>query len=260
MILTKERRIVTINTSTQRVTNVALRGDGVNEPLAGFGRLPDGSLWTLSGWQTLVQIGANGEVLERRGLRERETGLHSGFDRLIYQPLDFTGGAPALVTLGDRDQPVPWGTLRVRSGPEGGPIRLAQSLASCGVAVDDRIPCWLSNSTAIEIVDAQGHSTVTVVSALADWVSPDAQTFANNPHRVIRDVWLQSASSLWLLVRGAASDVPDRTGERGLWHIDATGRVLARYVLPVRSRLIVGIQPGRVLLLTVDGDVSSVGV
>lgn len=260
-LLTTGHRIVTLDVSRQRMGAVTLPDIADGEDLTGFGELPDGSLWTLSGWATLLRLNDRGRVVERRSLSVKQTGLHSGFGRLIFQPLDFTGGAPALVAgLPEGDGGRAWGTLRIRDGSEAGPIRLAQSLATCGVAVGDRMPCWVTNSSAVELIDEAGLAKTVAISALSAWPAHDPLDFASRPHRVIRDVWLQPGLAFWILVRPASADTPDRRGERGLWHIDRDGTVTARYLLPSRARVIVGVDDRRVFLLTAEGDVVSVGV
>ena len=257
-LLTGGHRIVTIDLNARRAASVAVHGVEDDDMFAGFGRLPDGSLWTLSGWTTLVRLREDGRVMERRQLLHRQAGLHAGFDHLVYQPLDFTGGSPALVILpGDETtEPVPWGTFRVREGAEQGALRLGQSLVTCGVAVADRIPCWQPNAAMVELIDRDGRAVHVRIPALQPWTSNDEE-FARHPQRVIRDVWLTSPSSMWLLTRRAARDLPDRAGERGLWKVSDRGDVIGSYVIRSRARMILGVERGRVVVLTAEGHVVS---
>jgi len=255
MLLTNERRIVAIDLSRRRARRLPLAGLESDDKLAGLGRSADGSLWTLAGWSTLLRLTETGTVVERRRMHVGLTGLHSGFERLLYQPLTFAGGAAALVTIDGDGEPIGWGALTVRDGAEQGPIRLAQSFVSCGVAVADRMPCWLSNASSVEIEGRRAVDSVVPIPALAPWVATDATAFAQNPHRVIRDVWLAQTNEMWLLVRASATDVPDRQGERGLWRVDMNGDVRERRVLNRRARALLGVDSRRVWVLTAEGDV-----
>src|SRR2546425_994208 len=68
-LLTSGRRIVTLDIPRQRVTSVSLKDDEDGASLFGFAALPDGTLWTLSGWSTLLQVSEEGAVTARRTLR-----------------------------------------------------------------------------------------------------------------------------------------------------------------------------------------------
>jgi hypothetical protein len=120
-----------------------------------------------------------------------------------------------------------------------------------------RVPCWLSNASAVDLVDRNGDATRIDIAALQPWTFTDAAAFARNPRRVIRDVWLESSSMMWLLVRAAPSDTPDPRGERGLWRVNSKGDVVARYVLPRRVRMILSGPPGPLVVLTAEGTVVS---
>lgn len=261
-LLTSRHRIIAIDPGARRATPVRLRGIDESETLGGFGRQSDGSLWTLSGWTTLVRIGEDGGVAERRRLVHPQAGVHTGFGHLVYQPLDFTRGSAALVVLPSNEAtvPVPWGTFRVRGGDEPDALRLARSMTSCGVAVAGHIPCWQADSAIVELMSADGTATQIAIPGLRPWASRDADAFARQPHKAIRDVWLGPSLSMWLLVRPAATDLPDRAGERGLWHVNDRGDVVARYVMRSRARIILGVERGRVVVLTAEGHVVSVEV
>lgn len=257
-LLTTGHHIVAIDLRARRATVASLRDVGDDEKLTGLARAEDSSLWTLSGWSTLVQLDKDGHAVKRRALPDRVTGLHTGFEGLVFQPLDFTERTPALVTTSTgEDRPVAWGSLTVREGTDRGPVRLVQSLASCGVPVADRIPCWLSNAAAVELMEPRGESVLVQIPELLPWTSSDPTTFARNPYRAMRDVWVESASAMWVLVRAAASDVPDRGGERGLWRVDVHGDVTGKYVLRSRARLILGVERGRIFVLTAEGHIVS---
>jgi hypothetical protein len=257
-LLTSANRLIELDLQGRRARSTRISNLEDNDKVSGLGRTADGGLWTLTTPATLARVQADGALIERRQLARRVGGLHAPFEELVYQALDLTGGSPVLIrSVADDSNVIPWGTLTVAAGDEAGPIRLAQSLATCGMAAFGRAPCWLSNASAVELIDRGGHAERIDIPALRRWTTADAGAFARNPHRVIRDVWLESASTMWILVRVSASDVPDRGGERGLWRINSRGEVLGRHVLPRRARMILGGAPGRLVVLTADGHVVS---
>ncbi len=255
LLLTTDRRIVRFDSRDTASVSIPLEGVREDEDLTGFGALADGSLWTLSGWTTLLRIDSLGRVMNRTELARQYTGLHSGFGRLIFQPLDFAGGTPALVTIltVDAEAAVPWGTLRVRTGSEAGPIRLGLSLAKCGLAAGGRMPCWLAGDAAVELINDGGEASKVPLPSLEKFVI-DSTAFTSHPHRVIRDAWLTS-EELWILSRADLDEMPDRRGQHGLWRFSTAGEVIGRYRLPTAARLILGVAGSEVRLLTSSGDI-----
>src|SRR5262249_51763846 len=83
-LLTTGHRLISIDLFAHRVSPVPLREVAEDEHLSGLAQRTDGSLWTLSGWSTLVRVNTDGGLGPRRTLAVRLAGVQGGFDAPVF--------------------------------------------------------------------------------------------------------------------------------------------------------------------------------
>ncbi|MBM3777240.1 MAG: hypothetical protein FJW23_03235 [Acidimicrobiia bacterium] len=256
-LLTARRRIVTIDIRARTSSATPLIGLDDEVEFGGIAVGLDGTLLVLAGWRSLLRVGVDGTVGGREQLRGLAVGLHSGPMGPLFQPLDFAADGPALMAL-EGSEPRAWGRLRVIAGQGAGALRLAQSLISCSVPNDDEVACWLANSDEVEVGRSGGDVHLVRIPGLESWRAAGPEAFARHPRRIIRDVWLEG-THLWVLGPVDSPAQASLPGERGLWKLSRTGDVLSQVVLPVPARLLLGVDEGRVFVLSATGAVLAVG-
>ena len=224
----------------------------------GLARLADGSLWTLKGRREVAQILETGDLVRAMPLAAPHFGLFADGDRLLYQPAEFEFPAPVLFASAPGDAArVPWSAIKSR------PFKLARAsvaalnMIACGVGRRGERPCWFPDEAALFLVDAAG-ATRRVTLAGLDVVSPEVLLTSDNPARPIRDAYVDSGGTIWILGSGAPPGVDERPGGWILARYGSDGTPIATQRLPAPARLILRADPARALLLTASGMVSEV--
>jgi hypothetical protein len=186
-------------------------------------------------------------------------GLFGQGDRLLYQPADFVPPGQALFAgLPGSRMREPWSTIRTR------PFHLARAsvaalnLVSCGIGRGGERPCWFPDEAALALVDATGHTRRIELPGL-EVVAPEVLLTSDNPARPIRDAYVDSAGTVWILSSGkppsAGTDLP------GAWLLaryGSTGEPLGMVTLTEPARLILRAGSRRAVLLTGSGMVAEV--
>ena len=223
----------------------------------GLARLRDGTLWTLKGRRALVGIMETGEVKREVPLSEPQFGLFGQGDRLLYQPAEFIAPAPALFAARPGDpQRVAWSSLRTRPFALARTSVAALNFVSCGTGLRADRPCWFPDEPAIYLVDEVGGSRRLELAGLRR-VAPEVLLTSENPARPVRDAYIDAAGTIWVLSSGAPpSPAPEAQGGWVLARYGPAGLPLGMWRLSEPVRLILRVDPGRVLVLTGAGMVA----
>lgn len=209
-------------------------------------QLRDGTLWTLKGRDTLIQVDRVGAIGKTISLLEPHLGLFAAGDRLVYQRARFTPPSPAL-SAGEPAQEgsVPWSGMTTRAFDRlarGSTIAL--NMVSCGGTAIHERPCWFPDEAAVSLIDVHGNSRRVVLAGLTV-VPPDVLLAADNPARPVRDAYVDRKGRIWVLSTGTAP--PSEADRPGGW-------VLARYTREGAAEGVVRLQQSARLILRVEGD------
>jgi hypothetical protein len=209
-------------------------------------RLQDGSLWTLKGRDTLIQVDAGGAIGKTVTLTEPHLGLFGAGQRLIYQSARFTPPSPALRAGEPGDSgAAPWSGMTTRAFdrlPRGSAMAL--NMVACGGSAVAERPCWFPDEAALSLIDADGATRRLALPGLTV-VTPDVLLAAENPARPVRDAYVDRQGRVWVLSSGTPpQDQSDRPG----------GWILARYSRDGAPDGLVGLQESARLILRADGD------
>lgn len=209
-------------------------------------RLQDGSLWTLKGRDTLIQVDPAGAIVKTITLNEPHLGLFAAGRRLIYQRVRLTPPSPAL-SAGEPGEgsPVPWSGMTTRTFdrlPRGSATAL--NMVACGGSAVAARPCWFPDEAAVSLVDADGATRRLTLPGLTV-VPPDVLLAAENPARPVRDAYIDRNGRIWVLSSGTPP--PGESDRPGGW-------ILARYSRDGAGDGLVRLQEPARLILRVDGD------
>lgn len=249
------------------ILRIDLKGRGVSatpigvapgEPCWGLARLTDGSLWTLRGRNAIVRVDPNGRISRVLPLDEPHAALFASRDRLIYQKAMASAPDYALRARAPDGSEATWSEMRVRSFPA---IARAQasalSLVSCGRSMVAERACWFPDEAAVSLVDPDGATRAVALSGLAP-VAPEVLLTAENPHRPVRDAYIDAQSRIWILSSGEG---PLDTANPGGWVLarySRDGTPEGRVQLAEPVRLILRVDAQRVIVLAGSGYVSEV--
>ena len=253
-------------TSLVRVDLAARSAQRVAIPLApgqqcwSLARLQDGSLWTLRGRETLIQVDRAGAISKTISLAEPHLAVFGWGGRLVYQRARLTPPGPAL-SIGDPGEAgaVPWSGMTTRAFdrlPRGSAMAL--NMVSCGGSATDQRACWFPDEAAISIIDSSGATRHVILPGLTV-VPPDVLLAAENPARPVRDAYIDRKGRIWVLSSGAA---PDGASDRpGGWILarysrDGTADGMVRLQEPVR--VILRVDDDRAIVLSGNGYVAEV--
>lgn len=209
-------------------------------------QLRDGSLWTLKGRDTLIQVDRAGAVGKTIALLEPHLGLFGAGDRLVYQRARFTPPSPAL-TAGQPGQgsAAPWSGMTTRAFDHlARGSAMALNMVSCGGSAVDERACWFPDEAAVSLINVHGASRRVVLPGLTV-VPPDVLLAADNPARPVRDAYVDRKGRIWVLSTGTAP--PGQADRPGGW-------VLARYTREGVAEGLARLQESARLILRVDGD------
>ena len=258
MVVAGDASLVAINMDARTHHAAALPCAGSNR-CWGLARLADGSLWTLKGMHTVLQVSREGRVLREVPLETAQLGVHGVGLRLVLQPGALPAGTPVLFsgTTGlSRDA---WSTMRARAFDSlATGAAAALNLVSCGVSRTDEIPCWFPDEPVISLISEFGATRTVVLDGLPH-AAPESLINARVPQRPVRDVFVEADGTLWVLSTGtppgASTQVP------GGWLIaryGSHGEPLGLRRLPEPVRLLLRAAHGRALVLTGAGMVAEV--
>jgi len=225
----------------------------------GLAGLNDGTLWTLKGMHSVMQLPGEGQALREVPLEAAQLGIHGTGSRLVLQPGTLPAGDPVLYAGAPGVMRQPWSTMRARpfvalaTG-----AAAALNLVSCGVSRTDELPCWFPDEPALSLISESGATRVVTLEGLPH-AAPELLINARVPQRPVRDVFVEADGTIWVISTGtpigAASEVP------GGWLLARYGRrgePIDRRQLPEPVRIILRAAHGRALVLTGAGMVSEV--
>jgi len=226
----------------------------------GLAALADGSVWTLQGRSAVIRVEADGSVSRVIPLEEPHAGLFASGDRLIFQKAVGSATEPALFAgVPGSTARAAWSEMTMRSVPG---IARAQasalSLVACGQSATPERPCWFPDEAAVSLIAADGATRRIALSGLPS-IAPEVLLTAENPRRPVRDAYVDAQSRIWVLSSG---DAPPRAMEiPGGWLLaryraDGTPDGQVRLAQPVR--LLLRVEPRRLIVLAGSGDVSEV--
>jgi hypothetical protein len=258
LLLVGERTLVQIDLASGTATRKPLRIPP-QDSCWGLARLRDGSLWTLKGRTTLLQIGADGGVLQERALDTAHFGLFGEDDRLIYQPAEFMAPGQALFAA----RPVetihaPFGDLKTRAFKLARASAAALNMVSCGIADGPERPCWFPDEAAVTLVDGSGHMRRVLLPGLSV-VAPETLLTSDTPARPVRDAYVDKTGTIWILSSGTATAASDE--RPGAWLVaryTSAGGPLGISRLPEPVRLILRADARRAVVITGGGMVAEV--
>jgi hypothetical protein len=256
VLLVGDQTLVTIDPSARAVRRRAIQIPA-GSTCWGLARLRDGSLWTLKGRRALVHVLETGEIEREIPLSESQFGLFGQGDQLLYQPADFIAPAPALFAGRPGDpQRVAWSSLRTRPFALSRTSVAALNFVSCGTSLRAERPCWFPDEPAIYLVDEAGASRRLELAGLYR-VSPEVLLTSDNPARPVRDAYVDSGGTIWVLSTGAPpSPSPDVLGGWVLARYGSGGEPRGAWRLSEPVRLILRAESGRALVLTGAGMVA----
>ena len=231
-----------------------------HEECWGLARLADGSLWSLMGWNTVVQLRDDGGISRSVDLAVAHLGLFGVGDRFVFQQASLPAGTPALFS-GRPDDPVrlPWSDLRARPFDAlATGAAAALNLVACGVSQTAEMPCWFPDEPVVFLIAPNGKTRRLELPGLPH-VAPELLINAKAPPRPVRDVFVERDGTLWVISTGSPPDqfrnVP---GGWLLARYGSHGEAIDRRVLPESARLILNATHGRALLLTGAGMIAEV--
>lgn len=254
-----ETTIVQVDVRERSVSVLSIAVDP-GETCWGLARLSDGSVWTLKGRNAVARIEPSGAVSRVIPLEEPHAGLFASGDRLILQRAVAPVSEPALrAARPEGGAPEVWSDLTVRSFP--GMARAqasALSLVACGRSAVAERPCWYPDEAAVSLVAPDGRTRRVALAGLVS-VAPEVLLTAENPPRPVRDAYVDEQRRIWILSSGDPPQAP--TEHPGGWVLaryraDGAPDGRVRFAEPVR--LILGIEPGRAIVLAGSGHVSEV--
>ncbi|MDP6580165.1 MAG: hypothetical protein QF681_05870 [Vicinamibacterales bacterium] len=212
----------------------------------------EGALWTLVDRYALGRLASNGELAERIDLREPHVGLFGWKAQLILQPARWETGRPALRRGPTRGASGPFGALVLRPYPGPRAEMLAFNLVRCGWSDGTEVPCWFSDETTLDRIDAAGASRTLVVPGLHRSPEGSGVALEQRP-RPIRDAYVTAADTLWVLTTAQEpTSNGDRYGRR-LVQIRRDGESVGERWLPYPARLILRADRRAVHLLDAGG-------
>ena len=259
IVVAGEASLVAIDLGASTYHTAALPCSGRNR-CWGLARLADGSLWTLKGMHSVMQVSRQGHALREVPVDTAQLGVHGVGLRLVLQPGALPAGQPVLfsgtVAALSRD---PWSTMRARSFDALATGAAAElNLVSCGVSLTEEIPCWFPDEPALSLISEFGVTRVIVLDGLPH-VAPESLINARVPQRPVRDVFVESDGTIWVISTGtSASASPDLPGGWLIARYGSHGEPIDRRQLPEPVRIILRAAHGRALVLTGAGMVSEV--
>lgn len=259
VLLAGEASLVAIDMDAGTQRTVALPCSGSNR-CWGLARLTDGSLWTLRGMHAVLQVSRNGEVVREMGLDRAQLGIHGAGSRLVLQPGTLPAGQPVLFagTASALAQDA-WSTMRARPFDTlATGAAAALNLVSCGVSLTAEIPCWFPDEPSLFLIAGSGATRVVELQGLPR-AAPETLINARVPQRPVRDVFVESDGTIWVISTGRPTNgAVEATGGWLIARYGKRGEPIDQRQLPEPARIILRAAHGRALVLTGGGMVSEV--
>ena len=259
LLMTGGSTIVTIDVKGRAHRSSALRLPP-REDCWGLAKLADGTLWTLMGWSTAVQVSAGGAIERTIELPVAHLGLFGAGDRLVYQQASLPAGTPALLAgrPGEHARS-PWSALTTRAFDAlATGAAAALNLVACGVTRADEVPCWFPDEPVVSLVAPDGTTRRLELAGLAR-VAPETLINAKSPPRPIRDVYVERDGTMWVISSGRVpAGAVSAPGGWILARYSRRGEAIDRRLLPQPARLILAAERGRAVVLTGSGMVAEV--
>lgn len=259
VLLAGDASLVTINTDASTQRAVTLPCSGANR-CWGLARLADGTLWTLKGMHAVMQVSHDGAVLREVSLDTAQLGVHGAGSRLVLQPGMLPAGQPVLFagTVPSLSQD-PWSTMRARPFEAlATGAAAALNLVSCGVSLTGETPCWFPDEPSLFLITESGATRVVALQGLPR-AAPELLINARVPQRPVRDVFVESDGTIWVISTGTPTNAaPDLPGGWLIARYGTHGEPIDRRTLPEAVRIILRAAHGRALVLTGAGTVSEV--
>lgn len=218
-----------------------------------------GGLFTLAGRRTLARLDASGHIVQRTPLPSPQFGLFAAGPRLIYQEADFTPPGPALhagVAAAGRAR---WSAIATRTFPSLARASVAAlNMITCGTSDGAERACWFPDEAALALVTDDGVTRRIGLRGLVT-VPPEILLTSDNPRRPVRDAYVDRRGTVWILSSGTAP--PGARDIPGGWILakyGADGSVQGQTRLPEAVRLILRVEPARILVLASSGQVAEV--
>lgn len=223
-------------------------------------RLQDGSLWTLKGRDTLIQVDRTGAIGKTITLNEPHLGVFGAANRLVYQRARLTPPSPAL-SAGEPGGAgaVPWSQMTTRPFDRlARGSAMALNMVACGGSATDERPCWFPDEGAVSLIDPQGSTRRVVLPGLTV-VLPELLLAADNPARPVRDAYVDRKGRIWIVSSGMAPrGESDRPGGWILARYSRDGAPDGQVRLQEPVRLILRIDGDRAIVLSGSGHVAEV--
>jgi hypothetical protein len=250
--------LVRVDVRERRSSRVPLQIDAGKE-CWGLARLASGALWTLEGRRTIANIDLSGHIVRRSTLDEAHFGIFAAGERLLLQQADFIPPGPAL-RAGAPDRPrLPWSAITTRTFPAMARASVAAlNMITCGPTDTAERACWFPDEPVVFMTTDEGETRRVTLAGL-ETVPPETLLTSETPRRPVRDAYIDDRGEIWILSSGEPPPArPDVPGGWFLARYAADGTPEGRVRLSEASRLILRIEPARVLVLASSGQVAEV--
>jgi hypothetical protein len=187
-------------------------------------------------------------------------GIHATGSRLLLQPGTLPAGEPVLFSgtpaALSRD---PWSAMRARPFDAlATGAAAALNLVSCGVSLTDEIPCWFPDQASVFLIRNSGVTRAVPLQGLPH-TAPELLINARVPQRPVRDVFVESDGTIWVISTGSPTNAgPDVPGGWLIARYGRQGEPIDRRRLPHPVRIILRAAHGRALVLTGAGMIAEV--
>lgn len=254
-VMTANSGLVRIELDARQHTRVKVSPLASGETVWGLAAADPYGFWTLIGRSTLAQVSGDGQVHQRIRLGEPHSGVYSGRGELLYQVMNLSPPAPALLAgpPGDAARR-PWGAMTTRDLPLPRMQAAVANLVSCGPSATGTVPCWFPDRNVVTLTDPSGASTHIALDGVAA-IDPQTLVTAARPRPPIRDAFVSPAGDLWVIVSGepGAGGNDDRRGGWVLARYSLDGRVVQRAQLPEPARMVLGVTSESAIVLAWNG-------
>ena len=255
-LLTDTPHLVTIRPRDRTVSSLAISGLGSGEQLWGLASDGAGKLWTLSGRSTLVGIGLDGRLDERRPLPGHHLGLFGHGGALMVQTATLDAEAALLRTIdpdSGRTRAID-GLHLVRAGTR--VETLAHNLVACGSSATRELPCWFAYDDNAVRISRDGPARRQTLSGvrMAKAVRPQGEQLEERGPIV--DAHLDGQGDLWVLLRGGRELDPDLIAAR----YTPNGELIASGCIDTNARLILDVRKDVCLLFVGFGGLQAISL
>jgi hypothetical protein len=207
-----------------------------------------------------MQVSPGAGVVGELPLETAHLGIHGVGSQLVLQPGTLPAGQPVLFSGSPsalaRD---PWSTMRARSFDAlATGAAAALNLVSCGVSLTAETPCWFPDEPSLFLITGSGVTRSIALEGLPH-PAPELLINARTPQRPVRDVFVESDGTIWVISTGTPEEgSPEVAGGWLLARYSRAGELIDRRPLSEPVRIILRAAHGRALVLTGTGMVAEV--